>query len=260
MIDYTFTYGDLEVFLLILVRVASFVLVAPFFSMANTPMNVRVGFSLFLTILLYGYAPVQTLDYDSILGYTVIVIKETLTGIIIGYSATIVNYIANFAGQLSDMQTGLSMVTIFDPNSREQVTITGSLYQYTFIAYMMVSGMYRYILGGLVDSYVLVPVNGAVFDRERLVGSILDFMSGYLVIGFRICLPLFIVTFILNVILGILAKLAPQMNMFAVGMQIKVLVGLAILLVTSSMMYNASDFIFSNMRKLMREFAVDLAG
>ncbi len=118
--------------------------------------------------------------------------------------------------------------------------------------------MYQHILRGLTDSYSLIPVNGAVFDREKLLASMISFMSGYIVIGFRICLPIFIVTFILNVILGVLAKVAPQLNMFAVGMQIKVLVGLGILYITGSMMYSASDFIFSNMRKLMLEFAQDL--
>lgn len=260
MIDYRFTYGDLEIFLLILMRVASFVLVAPFFSMANTPQNVRVGFSFFLSILLYGSAPVQTLEYHTVAGYAIIVIKEVMTGILIGYSATMVNYIANFAGQIADMQTGLSMVTIFDPNSREQVTISGSLYQYAFIGMMMVSGMYRYVLRGLTDSYLLIPVNGAIFDRERLLASMAGFLAGYITIGFRICMPLFIVTFILNVVLGIMAKVAPQLNMFAVGMQIKVLVGLGILFLTSSLMYSASDFIFTNMRKLMQEFALDLQG
>ena len=260
MIDYRFTYGDLEIFLLILMRVASFVYVAPFFSMANTPQNVRIGFSFFLSILLYGAVPVTTIEYNTVLGYAIIVIKEIMTGILIGYSATMVNYIANFAGQIADMQTGLSMVTIFDPNSREQVTITGSLYQYVFIGMMMVSGMYRYVLRGLTDSYLLIPVNGAIFNRERLLQSMIDFMSGYITIGFRICMPLFIVTFVLNVILGVMAKVAPQLNMFAVGMQIKVLVGLAILYLTATMMYSASDFIFSNMRKLMQEFAQDLQG
>ena len=79
-----------------------------------------------------------------------------------------------------------------------------------------------------------------------------------MVIGFRICLPVFLITFMLNVILGILARVAPQMNMFAVGMQLKLIVGLSMMYLTSSLLYNASDFIFVNMKLMITEFINDL--
>ena len=75
------------------------------------------------------------------------------------------------------------------------------------------------------------------------------------VIGFRICLPVFVVTFILNMVLGILAKVSPQLNMFAVGIELKILVGLSVMYLTCSMLSGAADFIFQNMKKLMQAFA-----
>ncbi len=258
MIDYTFTYGDLEIFLLILVRVTMFVYVAPFFSMSNTPHPVRIAFSVLLSILLYGTAPVNTLDYDSVLGYTFIVLKEFFTGLLIGYAAHICTMISNIAGQIVDMQVGLSMVQIMSPGSREQVPVSAGLYQYAFMGMMLVSGFYRYLVSALADSFVLVPVNGAVFHSDKLLATILEFFGAYMVIGFRICLPVFIVTFLLNVILGILARVAPQMNMFAVGMQLKLIVGLSMMYITSMLLYNASDFIFVNIKTLMAEIINDL--
>ncbi|WP_026526597.1 flagellar biosynthetic protein FliR [Butyrivibrio sp. VCD2006] len=258
MIDYSFSYGDLEVFLLILVRVTMFVYIAPFFSTPSTPQRVKIGFSIFLSILLYGFAPVNTIEYNTILGYTIIVIKEFFTGLIIGYSAQVCTTIASLAGQISDMQVGLSMVQVMSPNSREQVPVTGALYQYTFLGMMLVSGLYRYFVSALADSFRLIPVNGAIFDSDKLLNSIVKFLSAYMIIGFRICLPIFIVTFMMNVILGVLARVAPQMNMFAVGMQLKLIVGLLIMYITSTLLYNASDFIFSNMRQMMTEFINDL--
>ncbi|WP_408070968.1 flagellar biosynthetic protein FliR [Butyrivibrio sp. JL13D10] len=258
MIEYTFTYGDLEVFLLILVRVTMFVYIAPFFSMSNTPQMVKIGFSVLLSFILYGYAPVNTLEYDTILGYTVIVLKEFFTGLLIGYAAQICTLIATMAGQIADMQVGLSMVQVMSPNSRENVAVSAALYQYAFMGMMLVSGLYRYFISALTDSFRLIPVNGAIFNSDKLLNSMLKFISYYMIIGFRICLPVFIVTFIMNVILGILARVAPQMNMFAVGMQLKLIVGLAMMYFTSMLLYNASDFIFTNMRLLMTEFINDL--
>lgn len=255
MIDYTFTYGDLEIFLLIFVRILAFIYICPFFNNNNVPGRVKIGFGLFITILMYGYVPVTTLEYNTVLGYAMIIIKEMVTGFLLGYGAQLCSLITAFAGNLVDMQTGLSMATIFDVNTRENVTITGAIYQQVLFVMLIISGMYRYLLRALADSFQLIPLNGAVFRMDSLMESMLDFMGGYLVIGFRICLPVFVVTFIINVILGVLAKVSPQLNMFAVGMQIKVLVGLMILFITATMMYTASDFIFVNMKELITGFA-----
>lgn len=259
MLDISFRYGDLEFYLLILMRVASFMVVAPFFSMTNTPNNVKILFAAFVSMILAGVVPLQQMEYNTVLGFTIIVLKEVATGLIIGFGALMCNFITAFAGHLVDMQTGLSMTQMFDPMTRDSVTITGVIYQYVVFAMMIVSGMYRFILRAIVDSFTLIPVNGAVFHSDELVTSVIRFMGTYIVIGFRITLPVFIVTFMLNAILGVLAKVAPQMNMFAVGVQIKVLVGLSILLLTTSMLGSAADFIFTNMREMMREFTYGLS-
>ena len=91
-----------------------------------------------------------------------------------------------------------------------------------------------------------------------LLRTMLEFMKDYMVIGFRITLPVFIVSFTMNIVLGILAKVSPQLNMFAVGMQLKILVGLGILFLTSSMLSIASDFVFDQMKILIQEFAYGL--
>ena len=79
----------------------------------------------------------------------------------------------------------------------------------------------------------------------------MQFRSDLFLIGFRIMLPIFVCIMILNCILGIMAKVAPQMNMFAVGMQMKVLVGLLVLLVTVILLPGVADFIFKEMRQMI---------
>ena len=77
------------------------------------------------------------------------------------------------------------------------------------------------------------------------------FLGDYIVIGFRICLPVFCVILLLNAILGVLAKVSPQMNMFAVGIQLKILVGLSVLLLSASMLPDAANFIFMQMKEII---------
>lgn len=97
----------------------------------------------------------------------------------------------------------------------------------------------------------MIPINGAVFHSDSLIASMTVFLSEYITIGFRICLPVFAVITILNAVLGILAKVAPQMNMFAVGIQLKILVGLSTLFFTTVMLPGAADFIFREMRVIV---------
>ena len=219
MINLTFTYADLEYFLLILVRITAFVYIAPFFGMTNVPRRVKVGFSIFLAYLIFHAVDRNEVVYDTLLGYAVIVMKEVLTGFLIGWGAQICTTVTSFAGSIADMEVGLSMVSLMDPTTREQATFTGVFYQYLFTLFLIITGMYQYLLQALVDTFTLIPINGAVFKSEALLESVIMFLSDYITIGFRIILPIFCTMILLNCVLGVLAKVSPQLNMFAVGMQ-----------------------------------------
>ena len=254
MIDYSFSYGDLELFLLILVRVASFIYIAPFFSMSNTPSRVRVGLAFFISVLLYQSGPKQEIVYDTLIGYSIIVMKEAVTGFLIGFGANLCTAVVAFAGQVADMEMGLSMASLFDPTTKQQTTITGVYYNYMVLLLLMISGMHRYLLKAMAETYELIPVNGSVLHDEALLQALISFMGDYIIIGFRICLPIFAVMILLNAILGILAKVSPQLNMFAVGIQMKMLVGFCILFATTALLPNAAGFIYDQMKRMIVSF------
>ena len=259
MINYSFSIYDLEFFLLIFTRVSCFVFTAPFFSMKNTPANVRIGISFFTSVLLYQVlTPAEAVVYSSVLEYVIIVMKEAVVGLLIGLAASICTSIVNFAGSIADMEVGLSMVTLMDPTSRENTSITGVMYQYSLMLMMIVTGMYRYLFGALADTFSLIPVNRAVFRSDALLSSMLEFLGDYVVIGFRIVLPVFCTILLLNAVLGVLAKVSPQMNMFAVGIQMKILVGLSVLFFTAGMLPGAADFIFQEMKRMIVSFVGDM--
>ncbi len=254
MVNLSFSLVTFEYFLMILVRVATFMFIAPFFGMTNTPFRVKIGFSVFVTIILFQILPKTALDYQGVFGYAVIIIKEGITGLLIGFAANICNSIILLAGNMIDMEIGMSMATVFDPMTNSQVNITGNLYNYFLLMLLVITDMHHYILNAMVDSYKLIPIAGQNFDWEHLFSSFLMFVTDLFVIAFRIILPIFVVSMILNAILGIMAKVAPQMNMFAVGMQLKVLVGFIVLFLTIRLLPNISNFIFTEMKKVMVAF------
>lgn len=251
MFSYTFSLTDFESLLLVIVRISCFVFIAPFFGTVNVPGRVKIGFSVFVALLIFNFVDKTGIEYTGLLGYAVIVLREGITGLLIGLAANVCNSIILFAGNIIDMDIGLSMATEFDPMMKSQVTITGNLYSYFILLLLIATNMHHYILRALVDSYTVIPVNGQVFDWGSLLTTMVQFMTNMFVIAFRIILPIFACIMILNCILGIMAKVAPQMNMFAVGMQMKILVGLFVLFLTIGLLPGISDFIFKEMKRMI---------
>lgn len=251
MVNITFSLEHFEYFLLILVRISTFLFAAPFFSQRGIPNQFKIGLACFVSIMLYGVLGYSPLAYSSVTGFAVLVMKEGITGLLIGFSANICSSIVLFAGNIVDMDIGLSMATEFNADLNSQVTISGNLYQYLVLLLLMVSGMHTYVLRAAADSFRLIPVGGVEFQWDNLLRVMTRYMGDMMTIGFRIYLPFFACIMILNCILGIMAKVAPQMNMFAVGMQMKVLVGMAVMLLTVFLLPSVSSFIENEMKDMV---------
>ena len=255
MINYTINVSDLEYFLLVLTRISMFISVAPLYGQRGIPNRVKIGFSFFVAVLIYGTIPDKTpLDYNTVWGYAAIVLREGMTGLLIGFAANMATTIVAFAGRIIDMETGMSMANLVDPTTHQQESISGVLYQYVITLILIITGLHRYLITALAQTCILIPINKAVFDSTKLLDSIVTFLNDYIMLGFRICLPVFAVMLLLNAILGIMTKLAPQMNMFSVGMQLKVLVGLSTLFITVGMLPIVGDMISGEIRKMMVVF------
>ncbi|MGN0318949.1 MAG: flagellar biosynthetic protein FliR [Lachnospira sp.] len=250
MINYTFVLEEFEIFLLILMRLASFIFAAPFFNTSGVPQRLKIGFALCFSILVYSIYPDMEVEYNGVIEYALLVLEEVIIGLILGMSAFFCVQIIQFAGKIIDMEVGLSMAQIYDPTSRTQVGIMGNFYYYLVMLLLIISGLYRYLVAAIVETYKVIPIGGVKFS-PGMYKIVVEFMADYFVIGFRIALPVFAATLLLNCILAIMAKIAPQMNMFVVGMQLKIFVGIFVILFTISMLPAVSDFIFDRIKILM---------
>lgn len=251
MIDFSFSLIDFEYILLIMVRIASFFFVAPFFSQKGVPAPAKIGVSVLTAIILYSVVPAPEEVYSGVLGYGVAVLKEGITGLLIGFAANICNSIVVFAGNIIDMDIGLSMAQQYNPDMNIQMTATGNLYYYLVFAMMLATGMDRYLLRVACDSFYVVPIGGAVFEWDSLLLSMTTYMVDLFVIGFRIFLPIFAVIMIMNCILGVMAKVAPQMNMFSIGMQLKILVGYMVLFLMIFLFSGVTEMVSDEMKKMV---------
>lgn len=260
MLNVVFTFENLEFFLLIIVRVATFIFAAPFFSTNSVPRRVRAGLALFIAYILYSTLPAHEVpEYSSVIGYSILVFKEAIAGLLIGMGANICLAIVQFAGRVADMEVGLSMVQLFDPLTRESTGFMGSFYQYALILIMLITNFHHYLLRALIETFTLIPIGGVDFSGKNVVTTMVQFLTDYVIIAFRICLPIVATMLLVNAVLGVLAKSSPMINMFSVGIQIKILVGLSVLFLTIGVLPNASEYIFDEMKVMVKAFVESMS-
>ena len=246
------TLQQLEFFLMIVVRMAGFIYTAPFFGLRNVPLRVKTGLTIALAVVMFYVLPYEPLEYAGVIGFALLIVEETLCGLILGFVANICYQILAFSGQILDMEIGFSMVNEMDPVTSAQVTVSGNMYSYAVMLMMMITYMHHYLLDALIDTYALVPIGKAAIN-PMIYSVVVELIGQYFVLGFRIVLPVFAAMLIVNSVLAILARVAPQLSMFVIGIQLKVFVGLAVMVVMIKMIPGIASLIFDKMLEVMRE-------
>lgn len=249
----TFTISTLtlEAFLLVFVRVACFTSIAPIFGHNSLNARMKISIAFFVSLILYQVVNASLPEYTNVLGYTTLVLEEALVGLLLGFVAGLSMKALAIAGEFIDREIGFSMATTFDPN-QGMVTITGELYDKIVCLVIVISNLHYYILSAAAQSFELVPVGSVVLNPGLIYTSLIQFIGQMFIIGFRIAMPVFLGATMLNVILGVLAKSSPQMNMFAIGMQLKVFVGLFLLAVCIMFIPNIANYIMERMRDMIQ--------
>ena len=252
MIEQSFSIYHLEYFLAVVVRVMGVMAFAPIFGNTLTvTRRVRLFLGIAVSLAIVEAHPYTPLGYTTFLGYTVILIRELIVGITMGFMANITLTIVSMAGQFIDREMGFSMVSNFDQTFNTETTITAEFYSMLVMIVMLVSNMHYFILSALSDSFELIPLGNVLIDSGTLYDTMISYMTNYFVIALRISIPVLIVIMLLNVILGVLAKTAPQMNMFVIGIQLKIFCGFAVLMVIISFIPNVTDFIYNQMQDIV---------
>jgi len=156
-------------------------------------------------------------------------VMELLVGITIGFVIYILFAAVQLAGQLLDMQMGFGMVNVLDPQSGMQVPLMGNfIYLIALMVYLLMNG-HHYLLSALVQSYQTVPVLGMHVNEgfmSLLIGVTLDMF----IIAIKISAPVVMALLLTDVSMGFIARTVPQMNVFIVGLPLKIIVGLVVLI------------------------------
>ena len=253
----TFTIENFEYFLMILARISAFVFSAPLFSQKTVPRKVKAGLAIVISICVFQVLGYKPLPYSGTFSLGILIAIEVVAGLILGYVTNICTMILAMAGSLVDMEIGFSMAQGLNNVNNVTTTVTGNYYIYVVYMVMLISDMHMYIIKAIVDSFNVINV-GEVKIANNIYEIMVKFLVEYFVIAFRIILPIFFAMLLTNAVLGILARTAPQLNMFVVGMQLKVIVGLVVLFFTTYAIPNVTNYIFDEIKLIIKEALVYL--
>jgi len=240
-----------DIFLLVFIRIISFLMIVPFFSGKNIPRQTKIIFAFFLSIsAFWNVDSTRNILSTSLIQYSFIIFKEFLIGWILGFLVYIIFSVFYLAGQLIDFQIGFSMVSVFDPLSQIQVPITGNLYYLISIVILVILDAHHYLIKALVYSFNLLPI-GETYINISIYQQFIDVITEIFILSIKIASPIIATIFIINIALGILVRVVPQMNMFVVGVPIKIVVGILVLIVFNPVLSNVIDYVINLMNELI---------
>ncbi len=220
------------VFLLILCRITAFFVVTPIFSSRSVPNTFKIGLGFFISFIVFlTYGIQQKVVMD--VGYVLLVIREVLVGLLMGYVVYLFFSVVQTAGGLMDLQIGYAMANVVDPHTGASAPLLGNFkYMLMMLVFLTMNG-HHYLLNGLMDSYQWMPLSNELFQHLMNV-SIADYLTRTFgqtfLLAFQVAAPLIVAMFLTDVGLGFLTKTAPQFNVFVVGIPLKMMVGLFLLI------------------------------
>jgi len=203
----------------------------PVLGTRTVPMRVRIALAFFIALALQGtLAPPEPVPLDSAPGL-MLVVQQVLVGLTLGFAVRVVFAAVEFAGEVIGLQMGLNFAGFFDPVTASQGTATGRFFG-TMIAWLfVVANGHLLVISALAMSFDAFPASSEPFAFLQRTAPH-RWGAEVFSIGLWIALPLVAMLLFVNLVLGVISRVAAQMNVFAIGFPITLGVGLLGILLT----------------------------
>jgi flagellar biosynthetic protein FliR len=250
----SFTYAQLSAYLAAflwpLARVAALISAAPVLGSTGIPLRVRVLLALAVTVAVAPLAgPMPQIDPWSAAGVAVLA-QQMLIGASMGFSIRIVFSIVDLAGEVSGLQMGLGFATFFDPQHGTQVPVVAQfLGLLTTLVFLAIDG-HLMMFSALADSFRALPIGSQRLDPEAW-HTIAGWGGRVLADGALLALPVVTALLITNAALGLLTRAAPQLNLFAIGFPVTIMVGWLMLMLSLPLLAPLLTQLFEQGLRLM---------
>lgn len=254
--------ADIALFLLVLARVSVFVGFFPLFSRRQVPAQVKVGLAVALAIFWLADAksviPLPEMQALESWWFIVLVIKEIFTGMLLAMILGLFFWPARIAGSYVAQELGLSLAAISDPSSQDSSTLISRIFEAFSVLVFFSLNLHHFIILTIHLSFnhSLTQVGLIELPTEQITSAI-NRLSDY---GLLIVAPLLVLLMLVSLVLAFLNRAAPSLNLFSVGMSIRVGLGGFLLLLFSPIIFGAIEIYFYRVQADIEDLLTALVG
>ena len=222
-------FRSFETDLLVFARILGIFIFNPILSRRNIPTVAKIGISVFITYIVIMVVQPEPVDTGNQAGiYLMMILRESIIGLIIGFITDMFFYMVQVAGEIMDMQSGLGMAKVFDPETHVQMSIMGSFISFMMYLYFLVTNAHMSYIRLFVTSFDIIPLGTGGFNPD-LGFNVASYFSVLLAMVIKLAMPIMAAEFIMEFCMGVLMKSVPQIQLMVVNIQIKVAFGFMML-------------------------------
>ena len=223
-----FAFEQLTAYLLVFCRMTGVILFNPILARRNMPTRFTLALCLGIALLLTPMVAHTMAPMQENLVLVVAIVAELLIGFVWGLIFQLFYYLLFMVGDAIDMSLGMSMAKVFDQSTNMQMSLSGNIFNLMFVLFLFATNSHISLLRLAMASFDLIGIGGAALT-QNLNQFMLDVFVEAVTLSIRIALPFLAATFTVEVIMGVLMKLVPQINIFSIHFQAKVIMGLILL-------------------------------
>ena len=219
-------FEKLLAFVMVLTRISAFFLVLPVFGWKSIPVRIKVALTVIVAIFFSTITPL-TIERKgiSVLEAILLIANEATYGLALGLIAALIFTAIKLSGRLIERQMGLAMAQIMDPLTGERAQPLGSLLEMIFIIVFLSANGHHLFLLVISRSYETFPA-GSVPTILVLAGGVIKAGSTMFLLGLRLAAPMLAAFLLLMVVLAVLARMVPEMNILFISLPLRVGLGL----------------------------------
>lgn len=234
------------IFMLVVARTIALALGAPYIGTASVPGMVRVAICLSLSFFyLLGNPNLPASIPEGFLPYTLLLIQEFLTGFLFAFAAGVILQAIQAGGEIIDVQIGLSMVQQFNPQTKSRTTVIGKMMYQLALIVMISSYAHLFMLQAYFKTFEILPIGTFDFGSNLGIGELIRITSQVFDVGAQIALPIIIVVFVVDFGLGMMNRVAQQINVLELNFAMKPTTGnLLIMIIFSTLISVMHDFAY----------------
>lgn len=232
---YRFNETEMLLFFMVLMRMTSFVVSWPVFGVENISAPIKVLFALILSLVIFPTLHWSPAQMDAVKGDLILLtVREAFIGLTIGYLARFFFFSFRVTGEMMSQALGLSSAQMFNPSMGGQTTVIEQFYVgLATLFYLAVNG-HHFLISGLVQSFEMVHAAQLTLNTSQFAG-LAQLTQEVIELGLKMSAPVVIAILVINVVLGVVGKTVPQLNVLVTSFPVNIMVGLGLMMITLPM-------------------------